>query len=83
MVWGVVLCLGWKEMAGGRSLEALWVLLLGRERLDTDWSCAWPLGGGPRESLEEVAGGGTGAVCFGARRALDIFGGKAWFGLEL
>lgn len=83
MVWGVVFCLGWKEMAGGRSLEALWVLPLGRERLDTDWGCAWPLGGGTRESLEEVAGGGTGAVCFGARRALDIFGGKAWFGLEL
>lgn len=65
-------------------MEALWVLLLGRERLDTDWGCVWPLSGGTRESLEGVAGvGGTGTVCFGARRALGIFGGEAWFGLEL
>lgn len=35
------------------------------------------------ESLKEVDGRGTGTVCFGARRALDIFGGEAWFGLEL
>lgn len=83
MVWELVLGLGRKEMAGGRSLEALGVLLFGRERLDTDWGWAWPLSGGTVESLKEVAGGGTGAVCFGVRRALDIFGGEAWFGLQL
>lgn len=91
MIFGFVICLGLKEMLGGRSLEALWLLLFGSGCLSAVCCGAGLLGGDSgggsssleaEQSFEDVAatvtGRGTGILWLGGFAAFEVFGTEAW-----